>query len=159
MSAPGSATALLDDIAEGLWRRLRDAALAERQLGRFAFTDEAAGATPARLAALAADAGAVTALARDLTLRAVVAAADNYRLLAGLGEEPAAIATIAGALGLPSLAVTERVGALAQLGLVARDLERDAVAGTRGGRGLVAVLDVIADAVAARCRGGLAEIS
>jgi hypothetical protein len=149
---------MIDTVAEGLWRRVRDAALAERRLEAFAFAPEApAGPAAARVDALAADPDALDALAHDVTLRAVAAAAEsaNYRLLARLGDATVPLETLARAVALPALAVSERVSALAQAGLAARALDHDAVAATEAGRGLVALIDAIGRAVAARCRGGL----
>jgi hypothetical protein len=147
-----------DVVAEGLWRRLRDVVLAERRLERFAFAEQATA--PDRLVALAHDAAALTELAQDVTLRALAVAADggNYRVLAALGGEPRPLDQLSRGLGLPPLAVSERVAALAQVGLAARDLERDDVAGTPAGRGLVALVDTIAAGLAARCRAGLGAL-
>jgi hypothetical protein len=150
--------AALDDLADGLARRLRDAALAERQLERFAFTEDGENAGR-RVAALAHDDAALAALARDLALRALAAAVDGYAVLTRLGTEPTSVDAVAQALGLPALAVTERVGALAQLGLAARDLEHDALAVTPAGRSLVALVDVLAAAIATRCRRPGAELA
>lgn len=149
-------------VAEGLWRRIRDVALAERRLERFTFVPEApeAADTGGRLAALAGDEAALGVLARDLTLRALAAAADgtNYRLLRCLGAEPVGLAEVSLQAALPPLAVTERVSALAQLGLAARDLERDGVAETVAGRGVVGLVEAIAADLAARCRRGLGDV-
>lgn len=152
MNAAAAAGALVD----GLWRRLRDAALAEERLAGFAFAE---GGGPAPRWTDLAGGPLAEGLARDLTLRALAAGADpvNYRLLAGLGEEPAPLRRVAEALGLPLLAVSERVGALAQVGLATRDLEREAVAGTRAGRGLVALVEAVSAGLAARCRSGPGE--
>jgi hypothetical protein len=153
-----SVAAAVDDLAEGLARRIRDAALAEDRLAGFAFTDDVRD--PARRpGALAGDARALDALARDLTLRALAAAAGNYAVLAALGDEPVPTAALARGLDLPALAVTERIGALAQLGLAARDVERDAAVGTPAGRGVVALVDGLAAAVARRGRQALAELA
>jgi DNA-binding HxlR family transcriptional regulator len=145
---------MIETIAAGLWRRLRDAALAERRLEAFAFSETPEPAPPA---ARAPDEAALGALARDVTLRAVAAAADpmGYRVLAELGPGPVALAALARATALPPLALTERLGALAQAGLATRALERDEAEATEAGRALVTLLDGIASAVAARCRAGL----
>lgn len=147
----------LDAVAEGLWRRLRDVVLAERRLERFAFTEEPRAPTGARgLTAQAGDAAAVADLARDMTLRALAATADptSCRLLEALGDTSLALGDLAAALGLPPLAVSERVGALAQLGLATRDLERDSVSATTAGRGLAAVVRTISSGLEARWRAG-----
>lgn len=160
MSTTTSAVvAALDAVAAGLARRLRDAALAERQLERFAFTDEDGGRARDHLAALVRDHGALSALARDITLRALVAAVDGYAMLEMLGAEPVAVESVARGLGMPALAVTERAGMLAQLGLATRDLERGTLGGTPASGGVVALVDVLSTAVAARCRDHLAELA
>jgi hypothetical protein len=154
---PPPPVAAIDDLAEGLARRIRDAALAEHRLASFAFTDEVRGAGLGP-GALADDERALGALARDLTLRALAAAAGNYAILAALGDEPVPTGALARALDLPALAVTERIGALAQLGLAARDVERDAAVGTPAGRGAVALVNGLAAAVARRGRQALVEL-
>jgi len=164
MSAAGaSAGPEVEAVADGLWWRLRDVVLAERRLERFAFAPEQPN-SPAgpgeRLSALAADEAALAELTRDVTVRALAATADgaNLRLLALLGGEPIGIDDASRALALPPLAVSERVNALAQLGLAARDLERDAVTGTAAGRAVVALVKAISAGLATRCRAGLREV-
>jgi hypothetical protein len=161
MPAPAVVTAL-EEVADGLARRLRDAALAERQLARFAFTEGPPGEGGGGWndgAELSRDEAALDALARDVTLRALAAAVDSYPMLARLGAEPVAVDALARALGVPALALTERAGALAQLGLAARDLERGALAATPAGRGVVVFVDALTSAVAARCRKHFGERS
>jgi hypothetical protein len=51
--------------------------------------------------------------------------------------------------------VTERLGALAQVGLASRALERDEAEATAAGRALVALIDEVAAGVTTRCRAGL----
>ncbi len=153
----------IGELAEGLWRRLRDVLLAERRLESFTFAPETEGAraaSPGRLAALAADDSAIADLARDLTLRALAAATDgvNYRVLACLGSEPVGLDAVARALGLPPLAVSERVHALAQLGLASRTLEQDGVGETVAGRGLVRLVETLGGELAARCRAGVGSL-
>jgi hypothetical protein len=150
---------VVDDVAEGLWRRLRDVLRAERRLEAFAFTPEcppAGGGAPGRLEALLADDAALAGLAREVALRALAAGADpiTYRMLGCLGGGPVAVDDMARATGLAPLAVSERVNALSQLGLAVRELENDAVAEAPAGRGLVALVDGIAAGLAARCRAG-----
>ncbi len=143
----------LEAIAEGLWLRLRDVILAERRLERFAFRPDAHEASvPGRLASLVGDASALDRLAQDVTLRALAAGADavSWRILGGLGGEGELMAAMARRLDLPELALAERVGALAQAGLAARDLERNAVLPTPAGQGLVAFVDALARALGDR---------
>lgn len=153
MTMPGPE---VESLAEGLWRRLRDVLMAERQLERFVFAPEGGreARVPGRLPALVDDHAALTGLARDVTLRALAAAADgvNYRVLASIGGDAVGLDELARAVGLPALAASERVNALAQVGLAARDLERDAVVGTAAGRGVVALVEAISAELAARCR-------
>lgn len=150
--------AAIDTVAEGLWRRLRDVVRTERALAGFAFAPEPAAGAPRRPAP--ADEAGVDALARDLTLRALAAAADplNYRVLRALGAEGVAVDDVAGAVALPALAVSERVHALAQVGLAARELEHDAVAATTAGRGVVALVEAIGAALGARWRAARSEL-
>ena len=120
----------MERVVDGLWLRLRDVILAERRLERFTFAPEApeTGA-PGRLAALAGDAQAQGRLARDVTLRALAAACDpvNCEILGGFDGQVVSVAEMTARVGLPELALRERVNALAQAGLAARDLEQDAV--------------------------------
>jgi hypothetical protein len=149
----------LDTVAEGLWQRLRDVLLAERRLAGFAFDPEPTSeALPAPL-----DGGdaAIGAVARDLALRTLAAAADatNYRLLVLIGEASMGVHDLAAASGLPTLAVRERVAGLVQVGLAARELERDTVRGTPAGRALVALVEEIGGGLAARCRAGRSALA
>jgi DNA-binding HxlR family transcriptional regulator len=147
-------------IAEGLWRRLRDVALTAHRLEQFTFTPEARGLGPTggELAALAADERALATVARDLVLRAFGALSDavNFRILSGLGgAAPVLMADLARAVGLPPLALAERVNDLVRVGLVTRVLERDAVERTTAGQGCVAVVEAVAASLGAKCREGL----
>lgn len=150
-------------VAEGLWRRLRDVLLAERRLEGFEFFPESPSGSPAtRLAALAADERAVAALARDLALRSLGALADgvNFRILSaahGSAREgrPALLTGIAEEVGLAELAVAERVHALAQVGLAARDVENRGVVVTAAGRDLVVLVQNLAEALRDRLARGL----
>jgi hypothetical protein len=107
---------------------------------------------------VADDSAALDDLALDVTLRAVGALADlaNFRILSAAGTDAAApVAGVARAAGLPELAVTERVHALAQAGLAARDLERDAVTATPAGQGLAGLVEEVAQGVRRRLSQGL----
>ena len=144
----------VEAVADGLWLRLRDVILAERRLERFSFTPEVADAgVSVRLAALAGDPDALGRLARDVTLRALAAGSDpaNAQILSALEDgRPAPLAELASRTGLPGLALAERVGALAQAGLAARDVEADAVLPTAAGRGLASFFDALTRALADR---------
>jgi CO/xanthine dehydrogenase Mo-binding subunit len=150
----------LHRLADGLWARLRSVLLAERRLERFAFTVEAGGGDPAGVARLAGDPEALGALSRDVTLRALAAGVEpvNFRLLACLGPEPHPLDGLARSVGLPRVAVTERVGALAQVGLATRDLERDGAEATPAGQALVALVEYLRGAVQARGRAELGTL-
>jgi hypothetical protein len=147
----------VEAVAEGLWLRLRDAALAEERLRAFAFSPEApAAAGPGDPVALAQDRAAAHDLARDFTLRALAAMADpeNFRILRA-AREGASIAAVARAVGLSELAVTERVHALAQVALAARDVERNRLEPTAAGRGLVRLVEALTEGVRERLARGL----
>lgn len=147
----------VDAIADGLWRRLRDVILTTHRLERFAFSPEEPDAGPmaGRLGALLADEEGRGAVARDLALRAFGAATDavNFRILKGLGAAgPVALGDLAGEVGLPPLALAERVSDLVQVGLAARLSDSDAAACTPAGGGCVAVIEAVASRLAERCR-------
>jgi len=61
-------------------------------------------------------------------------------------------------VGLPELAVSERLNALAQAGLAQRDLERNAAVATPAGRGLVGLLEALGGALGERMSRGLPEL-
>lgn len=141
-------------VAEGLWLRLRDAILAERRLEAFEFSPEGPVAIgQGALASLASDPDAQATLARDMTLRALAAVADpvNFRILCALGTAVSVpIEEVARRLGLPELATTERVHALAQAGLATRAVETHSVAATAAGCALAALIQTTAGALAER---------
>ena len=157
----------LATVADGLWLRMRDVILAERRLERFTFAPETPeGGASGPLSALAGDKEAASAMARDMALRAVAAGAEgvNFRILSGLGESgpggeaPVGLGELARRVGLPELAVSERLNALAQAGLVRRDLERHAAIATKAGRGLVGLLEALGGALGERMSRGLPEL-
>ena len=131
--------------ARGLAARLRDAALAADRLAGFAFEERAGGQEPPP--ALAE--GDERAAAEDFVLRALRTAADpvNHRILAAATAGPD-LASLGAACGLPRLALVERVHELVQLGLVARDLQRDTVHATAAGEALAAEVAALCDDVA-----------
>jgi len=152
--SPASDAFDLDVVVAGLWQRLRDVILAEQRLEGFAFAPEAPEiGWSARLAALADDASARADLARDVALRVLGAAADgvNCRLLSVLRQDtPVALDELARRLGLPPVAVAERLSALSQLGLAARDLERNGALGTAAGCGIVALIEALSERLGGR---------
>ncbi len=155
MTAPALA---LDTAAEGLWLRLRDVLLAEQQIERFEFSPEAPGGVTDRLLAVLRDRDVRLALARDLTLRSLTALSDstNFRILDCLGGgAPVPLVDVARAADLGSVAATERVHALAQVGLAARDVERSCAVETAAGRGLRLLVVALAAAVTERMERAL----
>ena len=153
----------VEALADGLWRRLRDVLMAERQLERFAFAPEGGHEARAsgRLTALVEDQAALADLARDVTLRALAAASDglNYRVLSRVGGGGVGLDELARAVGLPVLAASERVNTLAQAGLAARDLDRDAIVDTPAGRAVVALVEDVGAGLAARCRAAAGSLA
>lgn len=157
---PGGEAAL---VAEGLWLRLRDAILAERRLEAFEFSpDGPAAEDRTALSALDRDPEGQEALARDMTLRAVAAVGDpmNFRILCALGTGTwVPVSEVARQVGLPELATTERVHALAQAGLATRAVETHSVVATAAGRGLSALIQAVAEGVADRLRRELPPLA
>jgi hypothetical protein len=130
-------------LARALAARLRDATAAGEQLASFAFTEGATALGPELRE------GEELAVAHDFLLRVLHGVSDplNWKVLTAVvtedgheaaeGEIPALpIDALTDRLELPRLAVTERVNALIQLGLMARDLERDSITASPAGRAL-----------------------
>jgi hypothetical protein len=143
-------------LARVLAARLRDASTAGERLASFAFTEGAPTPGPELRE------GEELAAAQDFLLRVLHGASDpvSWRVLAGvvsargepdgsgleddgsggagLEDEGAGLPldALADALELPRLAVTERVHALIQLGLMSRDLEHDAIIASPAGEAL-----------------------
>jgi hypothetical protein len=93
------------------------------------------------------------AAAGDMTLRALRAAADptNYTLLAFCSARVSvSTAELGQAAGLGRLPLTERVNDLAQVGLLARNIDTDQVQATAGGTALARLIDDIAEATTKR---------
>ncbi|HET7876178.1 MAG TPA: hypothetical protein VFN71_11720 [Methylomirabilota bacterium] len=145
-------------VSEALWLRIRDVVLAERRLERFAFEPESPGDARRGPGALAGDVQALAGIAGDVVLRAVAAAADpvNFRILLSLGApDGVGLGELADRLGLPPLALAERLGALAQVGLAGRDLERERAFATPAGRGLAGLVTVLVAALEGRMQKDL----
>jgi hypothetical protein len=142
----------LTPVSEGLWSRMRDVILTERRLEAFAFAPDAPAGSPGRLEALAGDRDVVRSLAEDMALRALARAADglNFRILSAMAAESVPLDALASRLGLPGLALSERLAELAGLGLAVRDLERGSVAGTSAGRGLAGLVEALREALGER---------
>jgi hypothetical protein len=142
----------LDALAEGLWRRMRDAVLAARRLDGFSFTEEPG--PPGWVEGLPAD-PSLDEAALDLTRRALAAGADgwNHRLLARLAADGGGtVGGLAAALGLSPLAVAERISDLAQVGLAAHVVERGTVRATAAGEAWVRLVAAVGAGIHARAR-------
>lgn len=125
--------------ARGLAARLRDAAAAADRLSDFSFDGRSGEGAPTLAA------GEEPATAEDFVVRAVHLATDPvaFRILRAAATETA-IGELAAGLELPRLALLERVHEMIQLGLVARDLERDTVRASPAGEALARWLDELA---------------
>jgi hypothetical protein len=121
-------------LARALAARLRDATAAGERLASFAFTE----GTPAPGPELRP--GEELAAAHDFLLRVLNGVTEpiSWRVLAAVApaESGVPLDELAGVLELPRLAVTERVNALIQLGVMARDLEHDSVTASPAGEAL-----------------------
>ncbi len=131
-----------DPLARALAARLRDAVEAADRMASFAYDSSPGDAAPSVLAD-----GEELATAHDLVLRVLRETGDsvNFRVLAAAAvhEEGAAIPALAYDLGLSRLALVERVQALIQVGLVARDLQRDTIRTTPAGEGMLEVVSTL----------------
>lgn len=121
-------------LARALAARLRDATQAGERLAAFAFTE----GEPAPEAELRD--GEELAAAHDFLLRVLHGVSEPTSWAALSAAMPAGdrvpLDRLTERLGLPRLAVTERVNGLIQLGLLTRDLEHDAVVATPAGEAL-----------------------
>ncbi len=126
-------------LARALAARLRDATAAGEQLASFAFTEGAPAPGPELRA------GEELAAAHDFLLRVLHGISEplSWNVLAAVVTEDGAedlpavsIDALTDRLGLPRLAVTERINALIALGLMARDLEHDSVIASPAGAAL-----------------------
>lgn len=136
-----------DALARALAARLRDAAEAADRLAEFSFDQR----WDVPLASTICD-GDETAVAHDFVLRVLAGAVEpvNHRMLqlivtSETGARPDALMQDS---GLTRMAVIERVHALIQLGLVARDLQADTVCATPAGRGMVEYVEQLESDVA-----------
>ena len=138
-------TAVATEPARGLAARLRDAALAADRLSGFAFDERPDGGQPPP----SLRDGDERAAAEDFVLRVLRAIGDplNHAILQAAGAGPA-LDPLAEQLGLPRLALIERVHELVQLGLVVRDLQRDTVHSTPAGEALAGQVAELASEVA-----------
>jgi len=138
---------LITPLARGLAARLRDAAQAADRLADFSFDGHSA-----QQAAPSLPDGDEGPTAHDFVLRVLAAAGDplNFRVLDATLRAPEGVGLdgLAVELGVPRLALIERVHGLIQLGLVARDLQADTVCATPAGAGLVELVAGLQDEVA-----------
>lgn len=132
-------------LGKALGGRLTEIEAAIERYGAFAFAPGQEHPPPA----LAEGEG--TPATRALVLRALAAASDplNYRLLERLVEGDTPLATLAGVVGEPRLAVWARISDLVAAGLAGRDLEGDTAGLTAAGRFVVELVEE-----AARAGGG-----
>lgn len=120
-------------LARALAARLRDATAAGEQLASFAFTEGAPAPGPELRE------GDELAAAHDFLLRVLHGVSEpvSWNVLAAVaGEENVSLDGLCSRLELPRLTITERVNALIQLGLMARDLEHDGVTVSPAGSAL-----------------------
>ncbi len=146
----------LDDLAEGLWTRLRNVLIALDRVDRL----EGAGNFAGWVEAFQCDQAQIQTTAQDWILRAVRTACDpiNYQILVTVhaaGE--LSIAQLMQATRLTRVDLWERVKELAGAGLVVQSLESDAVQGTRAADGLLAWVEALGEQIAAHARAGLAR--
>jgi hypothetical protein len=139
-------------LARGLAARLRDAVEAADRLAAFSYDLHPDGAPLSQMTD-----GEELATAHDMVLRVLRTAGDalNFQILAAACEQAgdethpgAPLDGLACDLGLTRMALIERVHDLIQLGLVARDLQRDRVLGTPAGHGVLELITVLESDVA-----------
>lgn len=131
-----------DAIIRGMRARAAQVARAEEQLAAFAWHEDEDGPS----AASADDEPSV------MLVRAVrsALAGETYPVLCILARDgDATVAALAERMGVGRLAAIDRVGAWTQAGLVARNLETDAVGLTELGGGIVALVTYLSGAAAA----------
>lgn len=124
-----------EQLAAGLWRRLRDVMLVAERIETYSFTERE---EPPNAAPVGEEA---EALATDVIVRALHDAGDpdGWRLLSMIADrgEGAPLVELAQMLGRPRLAVVERVNGLVQAGLVQRALDLDRALATPAGEVIV----------------------
>ena len=139
-------------LARALAARLRDAVDAADRLAAFSYDLQPGGAPLSQMTD-----GEELATAHDMVLRVLRAAGDalNFRILAAACAQArdgmdagAPLDRLACDLGLTRMALIERVHDLIQLGLVARDLQRDRVLGSPAGHGVLELVSALESDVA-----------
>lgn len=130
-------------LAEALWARLRSLWLAADRLDRL----------PENRGVESPEVARPDLLAREFVLRLLRVAADpvNYAIARRLTEQPSvALTELATSLGLPRLAVMERVADLVQVNLAARSLVGDQVNATAATAALVELVEAVEQALVER---------
>lgn len=134
-------------MARGLARRMAQVRTAEERLASFAWKE---GGPAHGEPGVVSD--ATSWVARVLH---VATEGDNHRLLHLItGDGDPTLGSLAGALGRGRTEVADRVSALTQAGLVARDLESDRVGLTELGGGVVELVSDVAGRVGDRVGEG-----
>ncbi|MEX2557922.1 MAG: hypothetical protein WEB06_20110 [Actinomycetota bacterium] len=133
---------VVEQLADGLWRRLRDVILVAERIETYSFTESDA---PRHEPLGSAEAVAV---ATDQVVRALREAGDpdGWRLLARVADtqEGVPLDELAAMLDRPRLATVERVNALVQAGLAQRALDLDRVFATMAGDALIGLVRAVA---------------
>ena len=146
----------MDELAEGLWTRLRNVLIALDRLDRLETASDFVG----WVESFQGDDAQIERTTRDWVLRAVRLASDpvNYAILRALQQSgEMTIAQLMAATKLTRLELTERVKDLAQVGFIAQALDTDAVQGTRAAAGMVAWIESLREQIAERARAGLTK--
>jgi hypothetical protein len=129
------------DLGKALGARLAEVEAALERYGAFAFSPDQA---------VRPGSGDRTEAARDFVLRALRTSTDpvNAALLQRLARGDATLAALGEVVGLPRLAVWERLNELLAAGLVARSLEADTAGLTPAGAAVVSLCEAVARAAA-----------
>lgn len=145
----------MDELAEGLWTRLRNVLIGLDRLDRLDTATEFDG----WIEAFQTDPAEIEATARDWALRAVRLGMDpiNYDILHQLQAGEMTIGRLMAITHLTRVDLSERVKDLAQVGFVVQALETDGVQATAAGQGIVRWLESLVEPIAARARAGLAK--
>lgn len=132
------AVAHAEEMAQGLARRIAEIRKSEDQLAAFTWEGRDSGAGD--------DASEQAGDSQLLLLRALHVASESglYELLSHVVHNgDVVLKVLVSHMGLPRMAVVDRVSALSQAGLASREFESDRVGATQLGRGIVAMLDEV----------------
>ncbi len=141
------------EIVEGLWARLRNVLIALDRVDRLATTTGFEG----WIEAFQREDAQMDATAREWVLRAMRIACDplNYKILRAIqSADGTRVAQVMEQTRMARVELAERVKDLAQVGLVAQDLETESVQATRAGAGVIALMEELSAGVLARLREG-----